>query len=243
MLNSAKTQCIFIGNRQLLARIPPNTTINFNGDILHPSCYVKNLGVYIDRYMVFDVHVSELTKKVNGILMYINRIGELFDKQTRVTVVQSLVLSLIEYCIRIWGTTNETLLSNVQKIQNFAAKVAIGGARKRDHVSPIFKELQWLKIKQAHEFYVCTTMYKILRGFYPDWLFTGIFNTVHDVTNNVTRWNKKLYVPRSKTQSGDRRLAVLGAKLWNSLPPAVTQTHSQSSFKAALKKLILANNA
>ena len=131
MLNSAKTQCTFIGNRQLLSRIPPNTTINFNGDIIYPSSCVKNLGVYMDRYMVFDVHVNELIKKVNGILMYINRIGDLCDKQqTRIIIVQSLVLSLIHYCLRIWRTTNHTLLSNVQKVQNFAAKVAIGGAKK-----------------------------------------------------------------------------------------------------------------
>ena len=92
MLNSAKTQCTFIGNRQLLSRIPPNTTINFNGDIIYPSSCVKNLGVYMDRYMVFDVHVNELIKKVNGILMYINRIGDLCDKQqTRIIIVESLV--------------------------------------------------------------------------------------------------------------------------------------------------------
>ncbi len=34
------------------------------------------------------------------------------------------------------GTTNATLFSTVQKLQNFAAKVAVGGARKYDHVSP-----------------------------------------------------------------------------------------------------------
>ena len=242
MLNSAKTQCIFIGNRQILSRIPPNTTINFNGNIIYPSTHVKNLGVFMDRHMVFDVHITELIKKVNGILMYINRIGDLFDKETRVVVVQSIALSLIEYCIRIWGTTNETLLKKVQKMQNFAAKVAIGGAKKYDHVSPILTELQWLKIKQKHEFLNCTTMYKILRGFYPEWLFTHSFKTVQEVTNNITRQNNKLYVPRSRTQTGERRLAVLAAKLWNELPTHVTQATSLSSFKHKLKKSYLSED-
>ena len=42
MLNSKerkKTQCIFIGNRQLLSQIPPNTRIDFDGDIIYPSRY------------------------------------------------------------------------------------------------------------------------------------------------------------------------------------------------------------
>ena len=70
--------------------------------------------------MVFDVHVNELIKKVNGILMYINKIDLCDKQQIRIIIVESLVLSLIHYCLRIWRTTNHTLLSNVQKVQNFA---------------------------------------------------------------------------------------------------------------------------
>ncbi len=108
MFNSSKTQCIFNGNRQLLSNIPPNTTINFNGPIMHPSKHVKNLGIYIDRYMLFDVHIHELNKKATSILLYISKIGDSLHKQTRVLVVQTLVLSLMEYCIRIWETTSDT---------------------------------------------------------------------------------------------------------------------------------------
>ncbi len=52
MLNSKKTQCIFIGNRQLLSQIPPNTIIDCDGDFIYPSSHVKNLGVFIDKYML-----------------------------------------------------------------------------------------------------------------------------------------------------------------------------------------------
>ncbi len=88
---------------------------------------MKNLGVYFDRYMLFDVHISELTKKIMVTLMYINRISDNFDKSTRILIVQSLVRRLINYCIGIWGSTNKTMLQNIQKLQNFAAEVAIGG--------------------------------------------------------------------------------------------------------------------
>ncbi len=86
--------------------IPPNTTINFNGTVIYPSKHVKNLGIYIDRYMLFDVHIHELNNKAMGILLYISRIVNSLDKQTRVIVVQTLVLSLMEYCIRIVASLN-----------------------------------------------------------------------------------------------------------------------------------------
>ena len=84
--------------------------------------------------------------------MYINRISDNFDKSTRILILQCLVLSQINYCIVIWGSTNKTLRQNIQKLQNFAAKVAIGGLRKYDHVTPIIKDLQWLTITDKYTF-------------------------------------------------------------------------------------------
>ncbi len=63
---------------------------------IYPSTHVKNLGVQ-DKYMLFDVHIDELDK-VMGVLMFLNRVSEHFDKSTRIILVQSLVLSLVNYC-------------------------------------------------------------------------------------------------------------------------------------------------
>ncbi len=41
LLNLKKTQCIFIGNRQLLSRIPPETFINCDGVHIHPSTFMS----------------------------------------------------------------------------------------------------------------------------------------------------------------------------------------------------------
>ncbi len=58
MFNSSKTQYVFIGNRQLPSNIPPNTAINLNGNITYPSKHVTDLEVYIDSFMIFDVHIN-----------------------------------------------------------------------------------------------------------------------------------------------------------------------------------------
>ncbi len=135
MINETKTQCIFIGSRQLCSRIPEDVVITFNGTNISPSTHVKNLGLYMDRYMSFETHVNEISKKVMGMLIYINRISSYLDKKSRIVVVQSLVLSHINYCLSIWGTTTSSLINKVQKLQNFAARVAVGGIKKFDHVS------------------------------------------------------------------------------------------------------------
>ncbi len=83
--------------------------------------------------MIFDTHINELSKKKKhiGMLIYIIRVSMNFDKATRKIVVQALVLSLINYCIRIWGTTNNSLIEKkVQELQNFATRVSICGMKK-----------------------------------------------------------------------------------------------------------------
>ena len=92
LLNSKKTQCIFIGNRQQLSRIPGGVFINCDGEHIYPSAHVKNLGVHIDRFMTFDVHISEISKKVMGILMFIRRVSDNFDKSTRKQLCKLLCL-------------------------------------------------------------------------------------------------------------------------------------------------------
>ena len=93
----------------------------------------------MDRYMLIDKHIDAISKKVIGTLMLISRISATLDEPSRIIAVESLVVSIISYCIRIWKTTNVTKLNKVQKLQNFAAEVAIGGAKKCYHVTPTTK--------------------------------------------------------------------------------------------------------
>ena len=146
MVNESKTQCIFIGSRQFISKIPNDTVIRFGSSTISPSSHVKNLGVYFDQYLLYDVHITEMTKKITGILYFLNRIRDRFDTNTRIMIVQALALSILNYCLRVWGMTTKQQLEKAQKLQNFAARVAVGGVQKYDHVSPVLESLGWLKI-------------------------------------------------------------------------------------------------
>ncbi len=74
MLNSKKTQCIFIGNKQLVSHVPPNTVIEIDGEAISQSSHVKNLGMCMDRFRLFDKHINEVTQKVTGTLMFLSRV-------------------------------------------------------------------------------------------------------------------------------------------------------------------------
>ncbi len=92
--------------------------------------------------MSFVVHVTEMGEKDSGTFMYINRIQDLLSKETRLIAVETLILSYINCGISIWSTANITQLKRVEKLQNFANKVAIAGASKFDLATPLLNKLQ-----------------------------------------------------------------------------------------------------
>ena len=171
MLNTGKTQCMFVGTRGNLAHIPNNTVIHVDGSIITPNTSIKNLGIYFDNNMLFDTHASYISKKCFGTIMLLNRLKENFDKDTRIILIQSLVLSIINYGLMVWGNTAASHIHQVQKTQNFAAKVALGG-NKFDHVTPYLRELKWLKICDMYKYELGIIMFDIMIHKLPGWLFS-----------------------------------------------------------------------
>ena len=51
-----------------------------------------------------------------------------------------------------------------------------------DHVTPILKELRWVRVKDRHELETCTAVFKIIDGCY----WYNNFCTAREVTNSVT---------------------------------------------------------
>ncbi len=95
---------MFIGNRGLLSQVPPDVKIEVDGNFT-PCKFVKTLGIHLDSFMLFDNYITEMSKKIYGIIMYINRDRDNFSKNSRIAVIQSLALSVISCGIKVWGTT------------------------------------------------------------------------------------------------------------------------------------------
>ncbi len=46
LLNENKTQCIFVGSRAIVKKIPSNTTVNFDNTSITPCKHVKNITAF-----------------------------------------------------------------------------------------------------------------------------------------------------------------------------------------------------
>jgi len=55
------------------------------------------------------------------------------------------------------------LMQRLQAVQNVAARL-ITGARRRDHISPVLRQLHWLPVRLRVQFKLAVLVFKALHG-------------------------------------------------------------------------------
>ncbi|KAK7075307.1 hypothetical protein SK128_002071, partial [Halocaridina rubra] len=103
------------------------------------SCFVIGLG-YRKIEELEDLWIAVQYQKLPSFI-----VGGNFETTTRVTVVESVALSHINYCTTVWRAITKTQINRTQKLINFATQVALGGIRKYDHITPVLNNLGWLQ--------------------------------------------------------------------------------------------------
>ena len=101
----------------------PEIQVEFMGATITESSTVKNLGVIFDRSMTFSAHVSDVVRRCTGLLSGLSHSRHALPQNTLITIVQSLVLSAIRYCISVYGVCGITQTARLQKLLNFGARV------------------------------------------------------------------------------------------------------------------------
>ena len=139
----------------------------------------------------------------------------MIPKSVLITIVQALVTSVVRYCISLYGTCNTTQLHRVQKLLNFGARV-ISDRRKYDHISDVFRELNWLDARRLVMYHRLCLIHSAIT--------TGRPESVADVIGTSaqhhyqTRGSSQRVLSRIRTEQGRRRLCYSGVREYNQLP-------------------------
>jgi len=111
---------------------------------------------------------------------------------------------------------------------------------RREHITPVLRELHWLPVRQRTDFKLAVLVYKAVHGQLPQYLAEDCQLSTDigrrslrsaDVLTCATR--------RTGTRLGDRSFSVAGPYLWNSLPVTLRDRDiSLVQFKRFLKTLL-----
>lgn len=226
-MNDQKTQIIVFGPSKTLHEIILNG-VNISSDTtVRFVSTVKNLGVYMDQGLSMNDQVIKLKKKCFSSLRNISRIRFLLTKDQLKLIVNSFVISCLDYCNGIYYGVSEYVIRQIQLIQNAAVKL-VTGKYKYDHVGNDLNQLHWLPIKKRIIFKLALLSFKSLNGLSPPYLQQMFHYSHHGHT-------LQLSIPPTNLKVGRRSFSVAGPRIFNLLPLQVKSSDTVNIFKARLK--------
>ena len=81
------------------------------------------------------------------------------------SLIDSLVLSQLRYCVQVYGNGSSENLDLIQKVSNFAARI-ISNRQKCDHITDVPHKLEWLNARQFIEYFDLCMLYSMVSSIY-----------------------------------------------------------------------------
>ena len=136
---------------------------------MYRYCLLKTLlGVHIDERLTWHEHIQNISKKGAGI-SGLRRVREFVQLSTLLTIYNSLIQLLFDYCDVVWDSLPAAGASILQKLQNRAARV-ITHQGYDIRSNEIRKTLNWKTLAEMRNIHILTMMYKILNNLAPNYL-------------------------------------------------------------------------
>jgi hypothetical protein len=240
LISPSKSKLLFIGTRQLLARLPELPQVSFLGSTLHPATSAKDLGVILDSNLSYDQHITHVISSCFSKLSQINRVKDSFDEHTLKLIITSLVFSKMLYCSTVWSNTSAGNINKLQSIQNFASKI-VTNSKKYDRVTPLLRQLNWLPVKQMLYVKDAVLTYKCVNGLVPLYLSEKLTKR-SNIHSRYTRNHDSLNIPMFRTATGQRTFQYRAASIWNNLNNQLKSHTSLKKFKVELKEQLLSQS-
>ena len=243
-LNANKTEIMLFGTRHSLQTVNI-TSLSVAGTQVHVTDGpIGNLGVMFDTTLSMSAQINKMVKTSSFHLRNIGHVRKRLTESTAKQLVQSLVISRLDYCNNLLCGLPSEMLAKLQLVQNNAARL-ITRTKRREHIryiTPVLTKLHWLPIKSRIDFKILLLVFKAINDKAPDYIRSLLVD--YNPRRALRSANKDLLVvPRTAMRTvGDRAFSVYAPRLWNTLPSDIRNAKTISNFKAKLKTYLFTSD-
>ena len=195
----------------------------------------KLLGVYTDGHLNWTPHIDHLCATISSRISFLNQLAQYVPENIQNIIYQGYILPLIDYGSNTWGSTSNTNVERLNKLQKHAARIILNA----DYLTPsadMFKSLGWMSVNNRLKYTKAVLTYKAINGltaFYISDLLKPIAKTCSRALRSSE--TRSLTVPRSRTALCEGSFSRSAPKLWNSLPDTVRMAPTLNAFKMIVK--------
>ena len=147
------------------------------------------------------------------------------------TLAEGLFMSVMSYCLSLFGGCDRAELHSLQVLQNRAAEIVTRAPPRTPRVS-MFERTEWLTVNQLVTYSTILNVYKISRIRKPNYL-SKLLSTVN--------YNGHIILPKYNLELAEKSFVIRGSKLWNSLPASLKEIATIGLFKQKLRKWMKEN--
>ena len=225
---------MIIGSRQGLSVQNEDVEIRVNDQIIKKVEHTKSLGVTIDDQLSRYKHLEEICKKVASAIGAPNCVRPFIPKETAIQIYNARIVPYFYCCSPVWECLSGYLSDKFQKLQNRAARV-ITKLPFDTSSNHLLTTLNWERLSIRRKKRKALVMYKTMNAHAPDYpqrVFTQNYSNY-----NLRNSERKLALPKPRTNYLKGSVSYSGATLWNNLPKSLKEVGSVDQFTRNLKKV------
>ena len=232
-LNLQKSHYIIFHRHKLTRNNLIETPLIINNYDLQKLQHTKFLGVTIQDNLKWNLHIKNITSKVNKLSGILYRVRDNLDRKSLKLFYNGLIYPQLTYANIIWGNTYSTHLKPLVVAQKRVIRTIMYRHRIH-HTNADFIELSFLKLSDINIYFGLIFVYKSLNNLvFPINYFTYSTNLRYNFRNNLN-----LNLSFSPTVQGQTSPSYYCAKLWNQVPFYIKNQPSIASFKSSVKSYL-----
>ena len=192
----------------------------------------KLLGVYLDRNLSFNYHISNTCNKANRKLSALTRISGMLTLEQRRVLMKSFIESQFSYCPLVWMFCDRHANAKINKVHARALRIVY-----KDDISS-FEELLLKDGSVTRHHKNIQTMaieiYKTKQEICPTLMHDIFIDRVYEGPH--LRSNTDFFLPKVRTvHFGQDSLRYFGTKIWSIVPEYLKNMNSLGKFKSEIK--------
>ena len=196
----------------------------------------KYLGILIDENLTWTAQVSHVSKMMSYYLFWINSKRKFLSSVVIKLLIDSLVLSRLDYALPVWGPPlTQASINRLQRLQNWGVRIT-KSLHKYDHVSHHLNSLSWLPVNFQIQYRSLCAMHRHYLGDAIPFVPPITFGVHH--SHNTRCPSSFANLPRCRLSFTQHFFHYRTAKWWNQIPLDIV-SQSRSHFPSALYSYLL----
>ena len=203
-VHTGKMEAMIISHRDFTGPLRPvwfRTSIT--SYVTHSTC----LGIPIDDKLSWNKQLSKVTTSFNSKLKELRRLCNL-PVNVKEEIYYKTVVSLITYCISVWGTSSLTVLQELDALHARGAKL-VYGIKEKMSVENTLTQINWEPISYIYKRRFLSWMHRIYYESCPRVISEKFIKKSGRLRNPL-----QFEIPRYRKEIGRNSLTYRGPVIW-----------------------------